>query len=946
MRPREAAMSNVQTLSEIETTGAAGLVPVPGVSGQVLRGRAGEYARLDQLLSAVHRGASGALVLRGEAGMGKTALLDYASRLCEGCRVIRAGGVESEMELPFAALHQLCMPLLDCLERLPAPQGDALRTAFGLTSGPSPDRFLVGLAVLTLFSDAAEPQPLICVVDDAQWLDRCSAQVLSFVARRLQAESVIMLFAERDQDQPTELDGLPDHALARLSDDDARELLGSSTPGRLDEGVRRQIIDEARGNPLALLELPRGVSSASLAGGFAVADSFPLVSRVEASFRRRVDRLPEETQRLLLLGAAEPTGDPMLLWQAAAVLGLPIEAAAPAEAADLIAVGTRVTFRHPLLRSAIYGAASADRRRNVHRALAEAIDAARDPDRRAWHRAYAALAPDEDVALELELSADRAQARGGIAAAAAFLQRAVALTVDPARRAERALAAAQASLEAGAFDAALAVLDTADAGPLDKLQRARVDLLRGRIASASSFGIGAAQLLQAARQLEPLDIDLARQTYLEALGAALAAGELASAGTLRDVSRGACAAPAPAHERLAPDLLLDGLAQLFAEGFGPAAPSLRKAVSAFRDDDEKVLQFGGWAAWAAATLWDVVSWDAVITRQLQLARDAGALAQLATALQGKGIVVTWSGDFSEASSMIAEADAVPAATGVRLASYGGMLLAAYQGREAEASALLTTTIENATARGEGNGVRFARWATSVLFNGLGRYGEALVAARQASAGAPEFLISHWALAELVEACVRSGDSDLAAEAFERLVEAPSASGSDWGLGIVARSRALVSEDEAAEALYLEAITRLGRTPLRPELARAHLVYGEWLRRENRRMDARDQLRTAYELFVSFGADAFAERTRRELLATGEKVRKRSDETRGQLTAQEEQIARLAADAQTNQEIGGQLFLSPRTVEWHLHKVFTKLGVASRMQLRDKLPDAVRAGAPA
>jgi hypothetical protein len=526
------------------------------------------------------------------------------------------------MELPFAALHQLCLSLLEGLERLPPPQRDALRTAFGLSSSARPDRFLVGLAVLTLLSDAAEPQPLICVVDDAHWLDRCSAQVLLFVARRLQAESVIVLFAERDQDRPTELTGLPELALRPLSDADARDLLALSTPGRLDERVRQRIIDEARGNPLALLELPRGVSSASLAGGFAVADSLPLVSRVEGSFRRRVNRLPEETQRLLLLGAAEPTGDPVLLWKAAAVLGLPIEAAAPAEAADLIAVGTRVAFRHPLLRSAIYAAASADRRRNTHRALAEAIDAERDPDRRAWHQAHAALAPDEKVALELELSAGRAQARGGIAAAAAFLQRAVGLTVDPARRAERALAAAQASLEAGAFDAALDLLATVEAGPLDELQRARLDLLRGRIASASSFGIGAAQLLKAAVQLELLDVDLARQTYLEAWGAAAAAGELASAGTLRDISRAVCAAPPPAHEPFASDLLLDGLAQLVAEGFGPAAPTLRKAVSAFRDD-EKVLQFGGMAARAAATLWDVVGWDAVITRQLQLARDTG-----------------------------------------------------------------------------------------------------------------------------------------------------------------------------------------------------------------------------------------------------------------------------------------------------------------------------------
>jgi DNA-binding CsgD family transcriptional regulator len=911
----------------------------------VLRGRTGEIARLDELMSAVRRGESGALVLRGEAGMGKTALLDHASGLCNGCRVIRAGGVESEMELAFAALHQLCLPLLDGLERLPTVQREALRTAFGLTSGPRPDRFLVGLAVLTLLSDAAELQPLICVVDDAQWLDHSSAQVLLFVARRLQAESVAVLFAERDQDKPTQLSGLPELELQRLPDTEARELLASSTPGRLDERVRQRIIDEARGNPLALLELPRGVSSASLGGGFAVADSLPLATRVEASFRRRVDRLPDETQRLLLLAAAEPTGDPMLLWRAAAVLDLPIEAAAPAEAAGLIAIGTRVTFRHPLLRSAIYAAASGDKRRNAHRALAEAIDAERDPDRRAWHRAHAALVPDEEVALELELSADRAHARGGVAAAAAFLQRAVALTVDPVVRAERAFAAAQASLGAGAFDAALEMLATAEAGPLDELQRARVDLLRGRIASASSFGIGAAQLLQAATQLEPLDLDLARETYLEAWGAALAAGDLARAGTLGDVSRAVRSAPAPAHEPLPSDLLLDGLAQLVAEGLASAAPTLRKAVSAFRDDD-RVLQFGSMASTAAAALWDVESWKAVSSRQLQLARDAGALTQIATALQGKGIVVAWSGDLREATSVVAEADAVTGAAGIRIASYGGMVLAAYQGREAEASALLATTIENATAGCEGLGVQFANWASAVLFNGLGRYAEAVVAARQASDAARELFVSHWALAELVEACARSGNLGLAAEALERLVEAPTASGTDWGLGIVARSRALVSEDGTAEALYLEAVARLSRTPLRPELGRAHLVYGEWLRRESRRMDAREHLRTAYELLTSIGAGAFAERARRELLATGEKVRKRTDETRGQLTAQEEQIARLASSGQTNQEIGAQLFLSPRTVEWHLHKVFTKLGITSRVHLRDRLPVAARTTSPA
>jgi DNA-binding CsgD family transcriptional regulator len=909
--------------------------------GPKLRGRVVECAKLDELLTALRSGQSAALVVHGEAGCGKSALLDYVAERSDGCRLDRAVGVESEMELPFAKLHQLCMPVLDRVDRLPTPQGNALRTAFGLSDGRQPDPFLVGLAVLTLLSDVAETQPLVCLVDDAHWLDHASAMVLAFVARRLGAESILILFAERDENALDELTGLPELPLGGLSPADARELLASSSLGPLDERVLDRIVAESHGNPLALLELPRGVSSASLAGGFAVADSFPVASRVEASFRRRVDRLAEETQRLLLVGAAEPTGDPLLLWRACADLGIPVEAAAPAEAADLIAVGSRVTFHHPLLRSAIYSAALPDERRNAHRALAKATDPQLDPDRRAWHRAHAALAPDEEVAAELELSAGRAQARGGLAAAAAFLQRAAALTIEPALRAERALAAAEASLQAGAFEAALGMLATAEAGTLDELQRARIDLLRARIASASSFGTAAEQLLEAAKRLEPLDVDLARATYLEAWGTALAAGELARAGTLRDVSAAVRSAPSPPHEPYPSDVLLDGLAQLIAEGLGAAVPTLRKAVIAFRDD-ELVLQWGAMAATASAALWDMESFHAVITRQLQLARDAGALALLATALQGAGIVLTWWGDFGGAASVVAEAEAVTGATGVHIAPYGAMLLAAYQGREDEASPLLKRTIDDAAASGEGLGVQYARWATAVLCNGLGHYGEAMAAARQASDAVPELFVSHWALAELVEAAIRTGNASLAAEAAERLVEATSPSAADWGLGIAARSWALVSEGDAAETLYGEAIARLGRTPLRPELARAHLLYGEWLRRENRRMDAREQLRAAFELFSDFGATAFVERTRRELSATGAKVRRRTDEARGQLTPQEQQIARLAADGHTNPEIAAQLFLSARTVEWHLHKVFSKLDISSRRQLRGALPSAAHA----
>ena len=915
----------------------------------MLRGRAGECATLDELLGAVRRGESGVLVLRGEAGLGKTALLEYASRSCEGCRVIRAGGVESEMELPFAALHQLCLPLLDRLEALPEPQRDALQTAFGLMSGQGPDRFLVGLAVLTLLSDTAEQQPLICVVDDAQWLDRSSAQVLSFVARRLQAESVVILFAERDHAQPTELAGLPERALPRLSDADARELLASSRLGPFDERVAQRIIAEARGNPLALLELPHGVSSASLVGGFAVADSLSLQSRVEASFRRQVDRLPEQTQRLMLLAAAEPTGDPTLLWRAAAELDVPIEAAAPAEAADLIAVGTRVTFRHPLLRSAIYGSTTPDERRQAHRALANATDPEADPDRRAWHRAHAALGPDEEVAAELELSAGRAQARAGLGAAAAFLERSVALTPDPRRRAQRALAAAQAKQRSGAPDAALELLTVAEDGPLDALERAQVDVVRAR----SAFSLGHSRdapplLLAAAAQLGPLAPELARDTYLDALTGALFVGRMAGDAGVAEVARAVREAPTAPTERAA-DLLLDGLAVVITDGYAAGSQLLERGVSAFCGEAVDSAEVPRWlwlATHAAHDLWDDESWEVLCSRQVRLGRQSGALTMLVIALSARVGLHLYAGELAEAALLVEEVETVSEAMVSRFPRYGAVALAAWRGREDDVAALLDANLEEATARGEGMGWAILQNAAAVLCNGRGRYEDALTAARRAAEYPAELGFATLVLPELVEAAVRSGQGDDAAAALQRLADGAEASGTDWGLGMVARCGALLSQDEEAEGLYREAVERLGRTRMQMELARAHLLYGEWLRRENRRVDAREQLRTAYEMFTRFGAAAFAERTRRELLATGEKVRKRLDETRGQLTPQEEQIARLAASGETNQEIGAQLFLSPRTVEWHLHKVFTKLGADSRMQLRDKLPDAARTGAPA
>ncbi|HEY2288906.1 MAG TPA: helix-turn-helix transcriptional regulator, partial [Streptosporangiaceae bacterium] len=639
------------------------------------------------------------------------------------------------MELPFAGLHQLCAPMLDRLERLPEPQQEALRTAFGMSAGPVPDRFLVGLAVLGLLT--AGERPLICVIDDQQWLDRASAQAFGFVARRLGADPVGLVFGTRVPG--AELASLPELPVAGLRDDDARALLGSVLPGPLDTRVRDQIVAEAGGNPLALLELPRGLTAGHLAGGFGLPGAVSLSGRIEESFRRQLDALPRETRLLLLLAAADPSGDPALAWRAAGSLGIPFQAVAPAAEAGLAEFGTRVRFRHPLLRSAAYRSATTQDRQAVHLALAEATDPLADPDRRAWHRAQAAPGPDEEVAAELERSAGRALSRGGLAAAAAFLERAVRLTVDPVRRVERMLAAAQVSLEAGEFGQALGLLVTAEdggdlgTGPLDEFASARVDLLRGQIMFASGLGGDAPPLLlKAAKRLEALDPDLARETYLTAWMAAMFAGRLAGAGDLLEVSRAARALPASAEPPRPVDLVLDGLTLLVTDGPRAAAPTLRQAVSGYVGADIAVadeLRWGWLAQAAASALWDDDAWRAMLTRQVRLARDAGALDQLPILLGALGTAVVWSGDFAEAAALVAESEAVCAATGTRSAPFTAMILAAFRGEAAEAAPLVEATVADATAAGQGIAAAYAHWVAAILGNGLGRYAEAQAAAR-------------------------------------------------------------------------------------------------------------------------------------------------------------------------------------------------------------------------
>ncbi len=895
-----------------------------------LRGRDAECALLDRLLEGARRGESGALLVRGEPGVGKTALVDHVIESADDIRVVRAVGVESEMELAFAALQQLCAPMLDRLERLPGPQQDALRVAFGLSGAEPADRFVVGLAALSLLSEVAEERPLVCVVDDAQWLDEASALALAFVARRLLAESIAVVFVTREPSQ--ELSGLPELVLEGIGDGDARTLLASGLRGPVDERVRDRILAETRGNPLALLELPRGLTPAELAGGFALPDARPLADRIEQSFLRRLLPLPPQSQRLLLTAAAEPLGDATLLWRAAERLEVQADAIAPAEGAELIELGARVRFRHPLVRSAIYRAAAPHERREVHRALAEVTDPEADPDRRAWHLAHAVAGLDESVADELERSAGRAQGRGGVAAAAAFLERAAELTPDRARRGTRVLAAAEAKLEAGAPEAAQALAATAELTPLDELQRARLQRLRARLAFALGRGGDAPPLLlDAAKRLVPLDPGMARETCLEVLAAAMFAGDGVDGRSLLQIVG---AAPPASRPQAASDLLLHGLVTRATEGFGAGAAPLREALEAFPQDDGNNPANNRWlwlACRIAADLWEHEIWEELATRGVRRARETGALSVLPAAASVRAGVHIHAGEFAEAWALAEEAYAVTQASGSALVMQARPLVAAWRGDEGQALALIESARRNATARGQGFALSILECANALLFNGLGRYDEALAAAQRACAQ-DDLSLYALALAELIEAAVRSGRPELAAAALERLGERTRASGTEWALGVEARSRALVTEGQSAEPLYAEAVERLSRARVAPHLARAQLVYGEWLRREKRRVDAREQLRTAHETFSRIGAEMFAERTRRELLATGETARRRTVDTSDVLTPQEAQIARLARDGFSNPDIGAQLFISPRTVQYHLHKVFAKLDITSRNQL--------------
>jgi DNA-binding CsgD family transcriptional regulator len=915
----------------------------------LLVGRRSECDVLDRLLSDVRGGRSGVLVLLGEAGVGKTALVEYAIGAASGFRVARAVGVESEVELAFAALQQLCAPMLDRLNRLPTPQRDALATAFGLSAGTAPERFLVGLAALNLLSATAHDKPLLCVVDDAHWLDRASAQALAFVARRLLADPVALVFATRVQTE--ELAGLAELIVDGLRDDDARALLASAIEGPLDDRVRDRIVAETRGNPLALVELPRGLTAAQLAVGFGLPDALPLSGRIEESFRRRIEQLPVDTQRLLLVASADALGDPVRVWRAAERLGIDADAAQPAAAAGLLDIGTRVLFRHPLVRSAVYRGASLEERRLVHRALAEVADPELDPDRRAWHLAAATPVADEDVACELERSAGRAQERGGLAAAAAFLERAAELSPDPQRQALRLLLAAEADLAAGATERAQRLLEQSAPHLTDPTARARAMRMEGAIRFADGRGGDTPKLLfDAAMALRHLDPRLAREALMDAFQSAMWAGDLTTGTTMLDVAEVARTMPEPDADATAPSLLLRGYAERLTSGYAPAVEWWRRAVEAL---PALVSREPGshWHAmtWSATgELFDFERNITIARERVRLDREQGALATLPYALSCLAWCERLAGRIDTAEALAAEGRDMAAAIGTPAMPGAheimNLAILAWRGREQETTVMADAVTAEAVARGQGLGITLAQLCLVTLNLGHGRYEEARICALNAfEQDAPYIGSIH--LPEMVEAAVRCGDMEAAHAGVNRLSERALASAMPWGLGLLARASALVADDEDAEALYVEALDHLGRSGVVTDLARTRLLYGEWLRRRRRRRDARLQLRVAYDMLQATGGAAFAHRASVELLATGERARARVPETRDELTPQEQQIAQLAAEGESNADIAAQLFISPHTVAYHLRKVFGKLGIASRNQLAGVMGDRFEVAIP-
>jgi DNA-binding CsgD family transcriptional regulator len=921
-----------QEVSQARTRSGSGGVSGESPAGGRVRelvGRERELVALEHLLETVRNGGSASLFVHGDPGIGKSALLERLICSATGFRVLRAIGVEGEIDLPYAGLQQLCRPLLPTIDLLPPPQGQALQAAFGLTSGEVSDRYLVGLAVLSLLSEGAATQPILCVVDDAQWLDAETRQALAFVARRVAADSVGLAIAGRERNG--DLESLPVLHVDGLPPADARALLDSVVVGHLDGPVRERFLAETGGNPLALRELPRTLTAAEAATGVYREPAESLSSRIEQIFQQRVESLPDDTRLLLVLAAADPVGDPLLLHRAASALGISMDAADAAEEAGLIETTIRWAFCHPLVRSAAYRSASPRDRRAAHRALAEVTDAEIDPDRQAWHLGQAIVEPDEDVAARLEQTAARAKARGGLLAAGAFLERAATLTPNAGDRAARTLAGAETTYQAGSMAAVQRLLTAIDPGHLDELGAARLELLQAQLAleldgpDEKKFR----SLLVAVERLDPLDSSRARHAHLLAVEWAyyLSTSPVLEAVAALGASR-ATATDDPS------ELMLLGMSRLLRQGYPAGTDLLLKALrllSAKESLTEADLPVLPRAVGMAFASWDFDSLESLSRHALALARESGALSELIKALRYWADANVAGGDFVAAERALAEAETLADATGasrmfdVVQTALAPAWLAASRFEETEALKRIEIQADLLAPYN-------AFWLRAIAYNGAGRYNAAFDAAQRASDGHPTGTYG-LALPELVEAAVRCGKVEDARAAFEALRDRTQRSGTDWALGLEARCNALLTDEAAtAEPLYREAVELLGRARTLPDLGRTQLVYGEWLRREQRRVEAREQLHGSYALFCEIGMQGYAERARRELAATGETSRKRTDETRADLTPQEIQIALLALEGLTNPQIGARLFLSARTIEWHLRHIYPKLGIRSRREL--------------
>jgi DNA-binding NarL/FixJ family response regulator len=920
------------------TTGAA----AEGWS-RPLVGRRVERGRLDAFVAAVRSGQSQALVLRGEAGIGKSALMEHVAARAEGCRVLVGVGVQADTELAFAALHQVLSPLLGGVDRLPPPQRDAVKVAFGLLAAPPPDRFLVGLAVLNLLSHAASEEPILCLIDDEQWLDKASVHALAFVARRLEAEGVGIVFAGRRSDPL--LEKLPELVIEGLDEGEARLLLGLSLVGPLDPRFREQLLAETHGNPLALLELPRVVSPAEMAGGFALPSVMPLSDRIEESFRRRFESLPPETRRLLLIAAAEPTGSPPLLWRAAETLGVPRAALDAALDASLIDVDVRVLFRHPLVRSAVYRSALVSEQREVHRALAAVTDPGTDPDRRAWHRALATDGPDEEIARDLELSARQAQARGGLAAAAVFLERSAALTPEIGARASRLLAAARAKRDVGDLEVALGLISAAESGVASLACEAEMKRLRGQIAFDRRQLKDAVRLFtEAARLFEMFDPSAARETRGEALCAAVWAGDLHGTWGIQFAATAAAAA-APPTELVRPiDRVVAAFATRYTDGTAASAPLFARAVKAFLDLDVGPGQVDQWFWLVRSRIspmmlgletWDARSWHDLAARQVAVARELGAALHLQYGLHSLACVAAFMGELTAAEECASEARLIADVTDTPRLPYSEMVVAAYRGNAPEATRAIADILQEAQTWQVNVHLTFANWARALLNNALGHHDIARTAGLVAFEGI-DVAFGPLVVPELAEAASRMGDRALLDKLDKWISEQAGAAPTQWARALAALIRALATYDDSADQSYREAIRCFADASQRLSAARAQLLYGEWLRRRHRSGDARHHLKQAHGAFVAMRSDAFAARALHELRGAGEPVLRPVPRRGIDLTAQELQIARLALDGLTNPEIGTRLFLSPRTVQYHLRKVFEKLGIRSRIQLTQVL----------